>query len=270
MEIKSGYHLYRNLLSSGITPNSSIHKQRNDIDSMQKPLALLHRAGHHNSYAHRENTLARANTTADYPRVDGFEIDVRLTKDKVPVVHHNSQRRLTLAQFRVKKAGDTLKEWINWLSAHPKKTLYLDLKERVPVDELARLIEPCHRRIWIGSRDPAYVVQLVRMKRISKFKTMIFYMTWNSIFAQSQVWLAEHYFRKHNAKPDGIHAMYEEIAPVGLRWLHLKLVKRLVLAAKKRGYLVSGGTGHPKSVRRMMRYGVDCLMPNHHDHIPEQ
>lgn len=235
---------------------------------MQKPVIFLHRAGKHSSYGHKENTVARATITGKHPQVDGFEIDVRLTKDGVPIVHHDRVRGHDLASFRKKYHGDTLAEWVSWLQKHPKKSLYLDTKERIPIDLYFKIIAPVRDRIWIGSRDPWYVRHLVMQKRKTKSNVLIFYMTWNSIFAQTQVAVADYYFRKHKARPDGIHAMYEEVTPVGLRLIHLALIKRLVTAAKKRGYMVSGGTGTPSSVRKQIRFGVDCLMPNHHDHIP--
>ncbi|CAM2008365.1 glycerophosphodiester phosphodiesterase [Acanthopleuribacter pedis] len=92
-----------------------------------RPLAIAHRGF---SQAYPENTLAAFDAALEHP-VDGFEFDVQITSDEVPILFHDSSLRrvsgsLALVRFRTAaQMGDL--DYGKWFDTQFTGTALLDL-----------------------------------------------------------------------------------------------------------------------------------------------
>jgi len=127
-----------------------------------RPLAIAHRGA---SVEAPENTLAAFGRALALD-VDGIELDVRLTRDGIPVVFHDATltrltgrrarlSRLTLADLRaVRVRGEpipTLEEVLR--QVRDRALVQIEIKEGVPVGPIVRVVEkvPAGRGVILAS-----------------------------------------------------------------------------------------------------------------------
>jgi glycerophosphoryl diester phosphodiesterase len=129
------------------------------------------RIGHRGACGHApENTLASFKKALEIG-VDGFEFDIQLSKDGVPVIIHDATLERTtngtglvsdhtLAQLQTLDAGGgerilSLRDLLEFMSAQPNKTcrLFVELKAEESVPPVVELLsEYVNKRGWIWDR----------------------------------------------------------------------------------------------------------------------
>jgi glycerophosphoryl diester phosphodiesterase len=124
-------------------------------------------------YAHRGKGFgARENSLEAFRRVTrsplkGVELDVRLTRDAVPVIHHDpdlpeGKRRVPLARIPFRKEGFPLPTLYDALKVLlPSHIVIVEIKPRPrtlePIVEVIELFRPQWDRILISSFDPQVI-----------------------------------------------------------------------------------------------------------------
>ena len=119
--------------------------------STNNPLIIAHRGA---SLIAPENTLA-AFALAMESGADGIELDVRLSRDGVPVVIHDATLRRTglreeaVARMDAKQLGEVdAGSWFN--RAHPKRAREEYAREGVPtLDQVFRLLRDRDARLYV-------------------------------------------------------------------------------------------------------------------------
>jgi glycerophosphoryl diester phosphodiesterase len=127
---------------------------------MPSPLIIAHRGA---SAEKPENTLA-AFRRALALRVDGIELDVHLTRDRVPVVFHDSSlRRLTgqagrleartwsqLAPLRILGTGEGIPRLVDVLRLTRRRAMVqIELKAGTPVAPVVRAVRAAAASDWV-------------------------------------------------------------------------------------------------------------------------
>jgi glycerophosphoryl diester phosphodiesterase len=132
--------------------------------------------------AHRgANREAAENTIAAFGRAlelgaDGVELDVHLSADGVPVVHHDFLLRdghriaeLTRTDLRAAGAVPTLQEVLEFIDARCR--LYVEIKAAAAVDEACALLSP--RREWCAIHSFDHRIALRAHERVPEIETGI-------------------------------------------------------------------------------------------------
>ncbi|GAB5602862.1 glycerophosphodiester phosphodiesterase [Thermus sp. FJN-A] len=130
------------------------------------PLRLGHRGAPHRA---RENTLESFRKALE-AGLDGFELDVHLTRDGVLVVHHDfALEGVPLQRLDLRDLPAHVPTLEEVLKAFPEAWINVELKSLPPETDgreeaLARLLARYpSRRVWVSSFDPLALVRLGRL-----------------------------------------------------------------------------------------------------------
>ncbi|WP_243093957.1 glycerophosphodiester phosphodiesterase [Thermus thalpophilus] len=189
--------------------------------------------------------LARENTLESFRRaleagLDGFELDVHLTRDGVLVVHHDfTLEGVPLAGLTRRELPAYVPTLEEVLEAFPGAWINVELKSLPPETDgreeaLARLLarHPT-RRLWVSSFDP---LALVRLRRLGVGPLGLLY-------------------EREEA---------EALAPcLGVEWLHPEaslLTEERVQALKGRYRLLAWTVNERPRAQALAAWGVDALV----------
>ncbi|WP_026175144.1 glycerophosphodiester phosphodiesterase [Thermus igniterrae] len=200
------------------------------------PLRLGHRGAPH---------LARENTLESFRKalgagLDGFELDVHLTRDGVLVVHHDfvleGEPIARLSRRELPAYVPTLEEV---LRAFPQARINVELKSLPPETDgreeaLARLLARYPSgRLWVSSFDP---LALVRLRRLGVGPLGLLY-----------------------DRPEAL-----ELAPcLGVAWVHPEaslLTEEGVRALKARYRVLAWTVNRREEAEALAAWGVDALV----------
>ena len=200
------------------------------------PLSLGHRGI---PLGVRENTLEAFRKAMD-SGLDGFELDVHLTKDGVLVVHHDFTLEGTpIASLSQKELPPYVPTLEAVLKAFPQAWINVELKSLPPETDgreeaLARLLSRYpSERLWVSSFDP---LALVRLRRLGVEPLGLLY-----------------------EKPEAL-----ELAPcLGVAWVHpweALLTEEEVRRLKARYRVLAWTVNERSRAEALAAWGVDALV----------
>lgn len=236
---------------------------------MKKVLVFAHRGG---GKGILENRLETIKKSLKKKFIDGIEVDVRMTKDKVLVIHHDRGVYLNgkiywidkLTYDQIKHLGiPTLSEVID-LFKNSDKILNLDIKEKGIEDELVGLIKKTNYQglIFFDSCFPEVLFNLQEKltngyyfissnpadsRDFAKKRFLKLFLIFLSIaFSRFIIFLLKRKIKK--IKVDGVSLYY--------RFVSKSLVKDL----KEMGFKVFvWGTDEKKKIKKLLSMGIDGI-----------
>lgn len=240
---------------------------------MSKPLVLAHRGA--SAYA-PENTLA-AFRLAFGMGADGIELDVMLTRDRVPVVIHDDSvdrttngkgaiKQMALAEAQLLDAGSwfdqkfhaekipTLEQVLEEFGT--RGIVNIELKSRFPQSDglelaVAQVIERTHtaERVLISSFNPLALYRITKIK--PSLERGLLYSPALPIYLR-RTWL------RPLARPNALHPPSSLIDSKFVAW------------ARRKGYRINTWTvDDPNEMKRLVALGVDAIMTNKPDLLRE-
>lgn len=229
---------------------------------MQTPLIIGHRGA---SAAAPENTMAAFNQ-AIAAGADGIEFDVRLTRDGIPVVIHDSTLRrttglshriadLTLLELETLNVGvPSLKQLLTLFESNDL-ILNLEMKCDSP-SEHAALAEACCRLAYEHSLKQRVIISCFDLAALEVVKTIDFEIKTAALFQPSistpAVWLDQRIIDRATEVGASALALHHRIAR-----------QQLVEKAKLIGLGVAVWTvDDPGWIERARSIGVDALITN--------
>lgn len=235
---------------------------------VRKMNIIAHRGASANA---TENTMAAFKKATEMD-VSGMETDIRLTKDGVPVLHHDPTlkrltgskkaiKHVTLAElktytfkkkgypFRKSGAIVTLEQFLTYMQDFPHITLHLEIKKE------PELINNIEEKILADIQKRNVTNQIV----FSSFNHTCLHRLWE-LDSHSQIALL---FTKQQPKFfDYINHLSMPITSIHPK--HTVLTKDMIKQAHQRGIAVNPFTVNKKRTARILRkMGVDGLITDH-------